>query len=116
MRWTYAVTFEFAERAPVTHRGEVQAGSAAVCVQQATKEAAKQLKPLQWTSMVCVLLEELEEAKKARRVLTPAQQAALDKMRAGLAAKSSGRSNPPRAARSESTELAPPVGEGTPDE
>jgi hypothetical protein len=67
VRVLYSVTFEFAERPPTTHRGMVVASSGATCVARATREAQKALKPVNWSSVVCVLLERLPEAAKARR-------------------------------------------------
>lgn len=53
----YAVTFEFDSRPPLTHRGTVVASSGATCVARATREAQKAVRPVNWSSMVCVLLE-----------------------------------------------------------
>jgi hypothetical protein len=61
MKVAYSVTFEFAERPPVTHRGTVAASLPATCVSRAVKEAQKALQPYYWTSMVCVLLERLDD-------------------------------------------------------
>ena len=58
----YAVTFEFEARAPVTHRGTVVASSAATCGARAMREAQRALRPVNWSSVVCVLLERLPEA------------------------------------------------------
>lgn len=60
MTVNYAVTFEFDTRAPLTHRGTVAASSGATCVARATREAQKALRPVNWSSMVCVLLERLD--------------------------------------------------------
>lgn len=57
----YAVTFEFDTRPPVTHRGTVQAGQPHVCMARATKAAHQALRPVNWSSAVCVLLERLPE-------------------------------------------------------
>lgn len=57
MKVKYAVTYEFDNNQPVTHRGEVEAGSEATCSARAIKAAKKALKPHSWTSMVCVILE-----------------------------------------------------------
>ena len=59
----YAVTFEFELRPPLTHRGIVRASQPATCVSRAVREAQKALQPYYWTSMVCVLLERLDEPK-----------------------------------------------------
>jgi hypothetical protein len=61
MRVRYAVTFEFETRPPLTHRGEVEGGFAHTCVMRATREAQRRLKPINWSSMVCVLLERLDK-------------------------------------------------------
>ena len=54
----YAVTFEFDTRAPLlTHRGTVAASSGATCVARAVREAQKVLRPVNWSSLNCVLLE-----------------------------------------------------------
>ena len=60
LRVRYAVTFEFLERPPLTLRGTVSGWSADTCVKLATREARKALKPVGWSSMVCVLLERLD--------------------------------------------------------
>jgi hypothetical protein len=61
MTVNYAVTFEFDNRAPMTHRGTVLASSGATCVARATRAAQKALRPVNWSSLVCVLLERLDE-------------------------------------------------------
>ena len=60
MRVKYAVTFEFLERPPLTHRGEVSGGHPSTCMRLATKEAHQALRPARWSSVVCVLLERLD--------------------------------------------------------
>ncbi|HZM28286.1 MAG TPA: hypothetical protein VFB89_13140 [Gemmatimonadales bacterium] len=62
MEVTYAVTFEFETRAPLTHRGTIGGSSAATCVARATREAQKALRPVAWSSMVCCLLERRDGA------------------------------------------------------
>ena len=57
MKVRYSVTFEFDTRAPLTHRGTVAGSSGATCVARATRLAQKALRPVGWSSMVCVLLE-----------------------------------------------------------
>ena len=59
----YAVTFEFDTRPPATHRGTVAGSAAATCVARATRLAQKALRPVGWSSMVCVLLERADEGK-----------------------------------------------------
>jgi len=63
MRVAYAVTFEFTERAPLTHRGTVAASSAATCVSRAVRAAQRAVHPVAWSSVVCVLLERLADAE-----------------------------------------------------
>lgn len=59
MMLKYAVSFEFETRAPLTHRGTVEAGRAKPNVslgfRRAAEEARKALRPVNWTSVVCVL-------------------------------------------------------------
>jgi hypothetical protein len=57
----YAVTFEFESRPPLTHRSTIAAASAATCVARATREAQRVLRPVGWSSVVCVLLERVRE-------------------------------------------------------
>ncbi len=65
--WRYSVTFEFAVRPPLTHRGMVTASSYGNLVARATKAAQKALRPVSVDSMVCVLLERVgAEAEEAR--------------------------------------------------
>ena len=59
----YAVTFEFDQRPPVTHRGTVAASQVGTCVRRATEEAQKALTPREWTSMVVVLLERVQDGQ-----------------------------------------------------
>ena len=61
MKVRYSVTFEFELRPPVTHRGVVEAGQTHTCVSRATKLAQKALRPVNWTSCVCVLVERLDQ-------------------------------------------------------
>ena len=56
----YAVTWEYATRAPETHRGTITAGQPHTCMAGAVKAAKKALRPREWTSVVCVLLERLD--------------------------------------------------------
>lgn len=60
LRLKYAVTFEFGgARAPITHRGIVEGWAASTCTRRAVEEAQGVVRPINWTSMVCVLLERL---------------------------------------------------------
>lgn len=60
MRVKYAVTFEFDMAAPLTHRGTVVARHPATCCARAVREANSALRPRNWSSVVCVLLERLD--------------------------------------------------------
>ncbi len=62
MKVRYSVTFEFDTRPGLCHRGIVEGGRAATCVARATREAQTALKPINWASVVCVLLERLDDA------------------------------------------------------
>lgn len=73
----YAVTFEFDNRAPLTHRGTVDGWSASTCVARATRIAQRALKPVNWSSMVCVLLERLETSPAVEREDDPHTGAAV---------------------------------------
>ena len=75
MTVTYVVTFEFDTRPPLTHRGTVAASSAATCVSRAVKVAQRTLRPVNWRSVVCVLLERLGEAPEADQL--PAEVEAI---------------------------------------
>ncbi len=55
MKVGYAVTFEFATRQPLTHRGTVSAGQAQTLASRAVKEARAALKPVGWSSFVVCL-------------------------------------------------------------
>jgi hypothetical protein len=57
----YSVTFEFDTQPPTTHRGTVAASQVGTCVARAVKEARKALRPRNWSSVVCVLLERVEQ-------------------------------------------------------
>lgn len=67
MKVRYAVTFEFDTRPPVTQEGTVEAGQPHACMARATKAAQKALRPREWSSCVCVLLERLAAAQPAIR-------------------------------------------------
>lgn len=64
MTVNYVVTFEFDNRQPITHRGTVAATTAATCVARAMRIAQRTLRPINWSSLVCVLLERLDEAPR----------------------------------------------------
>lgn len=57
----YAVTFEFESRAPLTHRGTVKGSSAATCARRAIEEAQRELRPVNWSSLVYAALERSAE-------------------------------------------------------
>lgn len=59
--FTFAVTFEFEVRPPVTYRGTVEAGGVHVGASRAIRIAQKVLRPVNWTSMNCVVLERAPE-------------------------------------------------------
>lgn len=58
MKFAAAVTFESANQAPRVYRGEVEAGSAQSASSKAVREARKEHKGIQWSS-VLVLLQKL---------------------------------------------------------
>ena len=62
MTCAYAVTFEFDTRPPLTLRGTVPGSSGATCAARAMREAQRVLRPVKWTSCVCVLLGRADEA------------------------------------------------------
>lgn len=62
----YAVTFEFDTRPPMTHRGTVAGTAAATCVARATRIAQKALRPVGWSSAVCVLAGRVDPAPPDR--------------------------------------------------
>lgn len=82
----YSVSFEFATRPPLTHRGTVSGSQVGTCVSRATREAQAVLSPKGWSSMVCVLLERLdtvpEEAENEPDKGIVAQRPATPKLRA----------------------------------
>ena len=61
MTVSYAVTFEFDNRPPITHRSVSQGRPSATCCFRAMRDAQKVLKPIGWSSCVCVLLERLPD-------------------------------------------------------
>ena len=61
MKVRYSITYEFETRQPLTHRGAVGAGQEHVCASRAIKAAKVALRPIGWTSLVCVLLDRLPE-------------------------------------------------------
>ncbi len=63
MKVRYAVTFEFEKQAPISHRGTVVASGMPTCFARATRDAQRAHPGLRSSSMVCVLLERLDEPK-----------------------------------------------------
>ena len=61
MTVNYSVTFEFDLKPPLTHRGQVSASNVQTCCQKAVRESHKALTPARWSSVVCVLLERVQE-------------------------------------------------------
>ena len=60
MRCRAEVTFEYATRAPQTHHVDVmEAGGPQTIAARAIREAKRQLRPIYWTSIVC-LIERLD--------------------------------------------------------
>ena len=57
MKAQCAVTFEFSVREPQTWKGEVIGSSAATVCRRAIDKASKELKPRNWASMNCVILD-----------------------------------------------------------
>jgi hypothetical protein len=76
----YSVTFEFPERASITHRGTVVGSTMPTCFARATREAAKAHPGLRWSSIVCVLLERVDMGSEDRIVLRggPSEKSSLD--------------------------------------
>ena len=60
MRATVSVSFEFMERAPVTWRGELIGIRPETIFYRAIKLARRELKPINWSSVVCVILERVD--------------------------------------------------------
>ena len=59
LRLKYSVSFEFDLRPPLTHTGIIEGWAASTCARRAIEEAQEVLRPVNWTSMVCVFLERL---------------------------------------------------------
>lgn len=65
MRCRAEVTFEYATRAPQTHKiATLEATGPQTIANRAIREAKRQLRPIYWTSMVCVI-ERLDPADSA---------------------------------------------------
>jgi hypothetical protein len=65
MTLEYAVTFEFSEAPPITHRCTVAAVSAHTVCARAVREAVAAHPGLRWSSLVVVLLERVQKAEPA---------------------------------------------------
>jgi len=73
MRCRAEVTFEFATRAPQTHHIEtLEATGPQTIANRAIREAKRQLRPIYWTSMVC-LIERLDPADAAEETVEEAE-------------------------------------------
>jgi hypothetical protein len=81
MKATYAVTFEFPLRPPLTHRGTVEAGQAHVCVARATKEAQRLLRPRGWSSIAVALQARELSAKEILELEEPTVTDPADRLR-----------------------------------
>lgn len=57
MKAKCSVTFEFPTRPGLTWKGEMIGTTPAAVVRRATEQASKELKPRNWSSLVCVILE-----------------------------------------------------------
>jgi hypothetical protein len=65
MRCRATVTFEYVTRAPETHRIEVlEATGPQTIANRAIREAKREVRPVYWASLVCVL-ERLDSAEEA---------------------------------------------------
>jgi hypothetical protein len=65
MRCRASVTFEYATRAPETHRIDaLEATGPQTIANRAIREAKRQIRPVYWTSLV-VMLERLDAAEAA---------------------------------------------------
>jgi hypothetical protein len=65
MRCRASVTFEYATRAPETHRTDVlEATGPQTIANRAIREARRKIRPVYWTSLVCVL-ERMDSAEEA---------------------------------------------------
>lgn len=62
MKAEVSVTFEFDQRAPLTHRVEVEALKPRTVVWRAITAAQKAVKPMKWRSMVVVVTRQAEDA------------------------------------------------------
>jgi hypothetical protein len=78
MRVAYSVTYEFPERAPVTHRGVIGGGQPATCVSRAVRQAQRALRPKGWSSLVCVLLERLDKGDRPQAADEPDAEPSRD--------------------------------------
>jgi hypothetical protein len=70
MKCHYSVSFEFEIRPPSTFTGVVEGFTAGTCARRAVEEAQKVLKPINWTSLVCVLLDRVEDPDESVKEMT----------------------------------------------
>ncbi len=70
MKVRYSVSFEFESRPAETARGVVEGWSASTCTRRAVEEAQKGVRPVNWTSLVCVLLDRVEDQKESVKEMT----------------------------------------------
>jgi hypothetical protein len=61
MKVKYSVSFEFLNKPPLTHTGTVVATGVQTCFARAVKEAKQALRPVNWSSVVCVVLERIDK-------------------------------------------------------
>jgi hypothetical protein len=59
-----AVTFEFIRNQPLTWRGDITATAASTIASRALRQAKKELKPNNWSSLVVVILERDNEEEE----------------------------------------------------
>lgn len=57
-----SVTFEFKRLPPTTHKTTVVGATVGTCVRRALQNAQKALRPVNWTSLVVVVLERVDRA------------------------------------------------------
>jgi hypothetical protein len=69
MKLEYSVTFEFEMRPPVTHKGTVEGGTAGTCAARAARQAQKSLRPVAWSSVVCLLLKPAKKTPGEKDVI-----------------------------------------------
>jgi arginase family enzyme len=63
MQATVSVTFEYDRRPPVTWRGTVEAGGVQTLAARAVRDAKRALRPVNWQSIVIVILDRHADAR-----------------------------------------------------